>query len=359
MKGRVWVESKENIGSIFHFTMPLIPDPLGNQQSAKKNPKLTGYKVVVHSNDPSIVRMLATHFNFWEQPYEWVKLEDKAEPKQDITEPQQDMMDQHQLEMKDSHQTVTDTQLNDYKLIHILYHQQCSSSVDSNQFSPTSSPVQEGDTGRNKYHDWIHLLPTNCKERGEHRLAMQLPIKRGLLEQALLDAIEGPYQQRTPTSSSSSSPKPRLRRFSTSEIQLEIDEVDRSIGSQHPLKILVVEDNEINMRVVLHMLRGMQYPQVDTANNGVDAIKKVENQEYDLILMDVHMPLMDGVQTTKLIRRRYPRTYVCAVSADVLLDGRRKCFDAGMNDFLEKPITHKSLYNILHKSVQNKKAMPL
>ncbi len=105
------------------------------------------------------------------------------------------------------------------------------------------------------------------------------------------------------------------------------------------LKILVVEDNPTNQKVALQMLGRLGYP-AQVANNGVQAVERVQNEAWDLLLMDVHMPEMDGLEATRRIRQlRLPyRPRIVALTADVLKGEREKCLDAGMDDYMTKPV---------------------
>jgi len=107
-------------------------------------------------------------------------------------------------------------------------------------------------------------------------------------------------------------------------------------------RILLVEDNLINQKVSLQSLRGMGFD-VELAVNGLEAIEKFKQSQYDLILMDIQMPVMDGITATKKIRQmevdlkvRQP-IQIIAITANSLKDDRQKCLEAGMNEYISKP----------------------
>ena len=113
------------------------------------------------------------------------------------------------------------------------------------------------------------------------------------------------------------------------------------------LKVLVVEDNATNQFVMSHFLRrlGLRF---ELAMDGAEALSACEANSYDLILMDIEMPLLDGFETTREIRRRetsqgLPRTPIIALSADAMLEHREKAREVGMDDFLTKPIEMEKL----------------
>ncbi|WP_277344144.1 response regulator [Paraglaciecola sp. 20A4] len=125
-----------------------------------------------------------------------------------------------------------------------------------------------------------------------------------------------------------------LRELHNIQRQPEPD-IAASINEQH---ILVVEDNEINAEVVKVMLEGAGY-QVTIATDGEKAIQACIFEQYDLILMDMHMPVMDGITAT--IRLRQKMNFVnpiIALSANAFIEDRERCIAAGMNDFLSKPV---------------------
>jgi len=109
--------------------------------------------------------------------------------------------------------------------------------------------------------------------------------------------------------------------------------------------VLLVEDNAINLTVALEMLETLGYT-VDTALNGTEAVEAIERQEYDIIAMDCQMPEMDGYEATRIIRKKErtenpqpPPVPIVALTAHAMEGDRKKCFDAGMNDYLSKPFT--------------------
>ncbi|MCQ4087044.1 ATP-binding protein [Saccharibacillus sp. JS10] len=116
-----------------------------------------------------------------------------------------------------------------------------------------------------------------------------------------------------------------------------------------PLRILVVEDNKVNQLVMDRLLKRLGYTS-DLAEDGIKALERAEQYTYDLILMDVRMPRMDGFETTKRIRenpKRYGSPYIIAVTANAVRGDRERCLDAGMDDYLKKPIDTKQLTLLL------------
>lgn len=115
-------------------------------------------------------------------------------------------------------------------------------------------------------------------------------------------------------------------------------------------RVLLVEDNEINRIVALELL-AEAHLQVDVAENGEKALQKLARSRYDCVLMDVQMPVMDGCRATQILRTMdgCEQMPVIAMTANAMNDDRNQCFEAGMNDFVAKPILPKTLYEMLLK----------
>ena len=117
------------------------------------------------------------------------------------------------------------------------------------------------------------------------------------------------------------------------------------------VRILIAEDNIVNQKVALKMLERMGF-RADVAANGLEAVKAVEDMPYDLVLMDCQMPEMDGYRATREIRnskleiRNLP---IIALTANVMKGDREKCINAGMDDYLPKPLSPKALADVLEK----------
>ena len=125
---------------------------------------------------------------------------------------------------------------------------------------------------------------------------------------------------------------------------------DRAMGRRLPLRILLVDDNSTNQKLGARLLQRLGY-RADVVGNGEEAVAAVGRQAYDVVLMDVHMPVMDGLAATRRIRQEGGRQpYIIATTADALLDERRNCLEAGMDDFLVKPIRVEALIAALRQA---------
>ena len=133
-------------------------------------------------------------------------------------------------------------------------------------------------------------------------------------------------------------------------------------AKRHSIHVLVAEDNEVNKKVALKLLERMGY-RAQAVSNGVEAIEALTSTSYDLVLMDVHMPKMDGYAATRAIRDpsssvRDHSVPVLALTASVLDDERDKCLAAGMDDYISKPIAPQELSDAIDRHVRPAWAEP-
>ena len=130
-------------------------------------------------------------------------------------------------------------------------------------------------------------------------------------------------------------------------------ELDPEMARRHPLRILVAEDNVVNQKLALRLLEQMGY-RADVAANGLEAVEAIERQPYDLVLMDVQMPEMDGFEASREIARRWPadrRPRIVAMTANAMQGDRELCLAAGMDDYMSKPIHVEELVAALERSM--------
>ena len=123
------------------------------------------------------------------------------------------------------------------------------------------------------------------------------------------------------------------------------------MAQYHPLRILLAEDNAVNQKLALRLLEKMGY-RADVAGNGLEAIEAVERQSYDVILMDVQMPEMDGLEATRQIVARWSveeRPTIVAMTANAMQGDRELTIEAGMDDYVAKPIRVDELVGALSR----------
>ncbi|MGE4280240.1 MAG: response regulator [Magnetospirillum sp.] len=126
-----------------------------------------------------------------------------------------------------------------------------------------------------------------------------------------------------------------------------------TLTAKRSLRILVAEDNHVNQQVAVGLLSKMGHS-ADMADDGGEAVARLENRDYDLILMDMQMPHLDGIGATRIIRSLpgpKSRTPIIAVTANALTGDRELCLEAGMDDYISKPIDRRKLAALLEKWV--------
>ncbi len=127
---------------------------------------------------------------------------------------------------------------------------------------------------------------------------------------------------------------------------------DEGLGQRLPLRILLAEDNTVNQKLALRLLERMGY-RADLAANGLEVLEALQRQHYDVILMDVQMPEMDGLEASRAIQEGWPaeqRPRIVAMTANAMQGDREECLASGMNDYLTKPIQVKALQEALERA---------
>jgi CheY-like chemotaxis protein len=126
---------------------------------------------------------------------------------------------------------------------------------------------------------------------------------------------------------------------------------DTLLGQRLPLRILLAEDNTVNQKLALRLLERMGY-RADVVANGLEVLEALQRQRYDVILMDVQMPEMDGLEASRTIHEGWPAEQhprIVAMTANAMQGDREECLAAGMDDYLTKPIQIKALQEALER----------
>jgi len=150
------------------------------------------------------------------------------------------------------------------------------------------------------------------------------------------------------------------QRVTKSNPPVNIEQIAPANVGVYPLSILVVEDNRINRVLTMKMLSHLGYA-ADAVINGRDCMQAMALKAYDLYLMDLQMPVMDGFTAAREIRRWHhvkpvnPPPYICALTANVLTKDREECLSAGMDDFLAKPLRMEALKVVVTRVAENLK----
>jgi CheY-like chemotaxis protein len=117
------------------------------------------------------------------------------------------------------------------------------------------------------------------------------------------------------------------------------------------VNIILAEDDPLNQKVALLMLKKLGI-MADVAANGLEVLQALEGQPYDVVLMDIEMPEMDGIEATKIIRERWSRGPKIIVITSCISDAYRKlCFDAGADEFLGKPVKIEELTDVIKRNI--------
>lgn len=133
-------------------------------------------------------------------------------------------------------------------------------------------------------------------------------------------------------------------------------QIDPEFAQQLPLRILLAEDHAVNQKLALYILQNMGY-RADVAGNGLEVLEALRRQSYDVVLMDVQMPEMDGLTATQLICQEWlpeERPRIIAMTANAMQGDRQACLDAGMDDYVSKPIQVQELVQALGKCQQKR-----
>ena len=131
----------------------------------------------------------------------------------------------------------------------------------------------------------------------------------------------------------------------------ESSQFNPELAQQIPLKILLAEDNEVNQKVAVRILQRLGY-QADVAANGLEVLGALRHQDYDVVLMDIQMPEMDGLTATRLICQEWPcseRPRIIAMTANAMQGDLEDCLAVGMNDYISKPIRLEKLVKALRQ----------
>lgn len=297
MGGTMWVESEVGHGSIFHFTLQVLPGLPTAATSDEEWLTLSDRRIGIIEESATLRRLLSQLLTTW-----------------GITPCFLAPDDNHLIEQAGNcNALIVDGALTTY-----------------NSFSLVDRLQQ-------RYPQLPIVLLTHLGERltdGQkrpHLVTVSKPVHSSQLHDALVTVIGG-----QPTST-------RKRAQSTF--------IDAQMAERHPLKILLAEDNMINQKVAVGLLAKCGY-RVDAVGNGLEVIESLERQAYDLILMDVNMPDMDGLTATQAIRTLLDTTaqpYIIALTANGIHEDYERCRMAGMNDYLRKPLQIPELIAALNR----------
>jgi PAS domain S-box-containing protein len=285
MGGKIWVESEIAKGSTFHFSIvsEALPE---NEASFPEDPILSGKRVLIVEGNESVRNMVAKFVLSWKMNMTAVTSGKEA---LDIL-------------MRESYEfVIIDSVLPDLDGQDLA--RKIKLEVRSNAFIIIMSPIGSMVQRYAFVSGWLNK-PVKPLLLRNLLINLQMPQKG-----EMANVINSQHDVATP-------------------------------AKDHPLAILLAEDNPVNQKVALSMLKRLGY-KADVAANGFEVLKSLEARAYDVILMDIQMPEMDGLDVTRCIRKRKEITEqpcIIAMTAYALEGDRQECLDAGMNEYLRKPI---------------------
>ncbi len=306
MQGSMWADSREGVGSVFHFTICAPVAELPRAKERALSPQLQGKRALLVDDNETNRRILTLQTQSWGMiPAAYASpLEALAAVRRGETF-DMGILDMNMPEMDGA---------NLAQEIH--------------KIQPRLPLVM------------LTSLGSRDSESLEHFAAfLSKPIKQSGLYNAALQALSLQDEE-------------ELKRAHASESAF-----DAKMAARYPLKILLAEDNVTNQKLALRLLERMGY-RADVAANGMETLRALERQRYDVVLMDVQMPEMDGLQATRAIRLQFPpkeQPRIIAMTANAMQGDREMCIAAGMDDYLSKPIQVKELVIALQKAAEKKK----
>ncbi len=302
MGGDVWVESHTGSGSTFNFTLKVEKDP-SSIDAVHEDSTLAGHSVLIVDDNPAGREMFTSILNTWGMETEavdsgWLAMERLEESSEiDVV-----LIDQHMPVMDGAN---------------------LARRIRSMRYRPEPKLVM-----------MVSLTDSGTRTRAtELGLATVIvkPPKRAQLRTALRNLFSyGIKTENKPISV----PPPDLSK------------------ETYNLSVLLADDNRVGQRVTTALLRRIGY-QADVVGSGAEVLSAMNEQTYDIVLMDVYMPEMDGLTATRHIRTDYPnenQPYVIALTASAVSSDKQDCLNAGMNDYLSKPIGIKDLEAALDRA---------
>ena len=301
--GRIWVESNPGGGASFHFTMLAEPgNELPDAQVRGAQPGLAGKRVLIVDDIATNRRILVKHLLKW------------------------GMLPQAVASALEALDLIRDGHAFDLAILDLSMPQ-----MDGVQLARAIRQTRDAQA-------LPLMLLTSMGQRQkqveaagvEFSAYLHKPIKPSQLFDALMTLIGGGGQGSADDAGRAAGP---------------------GLAMQLPLDILLAEDNAVNQKVVLRMLGHLGY-RANTAVNGREVLEALARRNYDVVLMDVQMPEMDGIETTRHILERYPsgsRPYVIAMTANALHGDRERFMDAGMDDYLSKPVDIEAMARALQR----------
>jgi CheY-like chemotaxis protein/anti-sigma regulatory factor (Ser/Thr protein kinase) len=304
MGGTIWVESEEGKGSTFHFTIKAeLASGTASLFPRQAQPSLSERRLLVVDDNATNRLILQKHASSW-----GLSVSAAASGKEALQRVGEEHFDLMILDMQMP-------EMDGLTLAQEIRKHP----------SAAETPL-------------IMLTSLGRKPEGADKLGfsafLSKPIKPSQLYNSVCEALA-----KRPSAEPAKASKPAL--------------FDATLGDRHPLRILIAEDNLINQKVAIGLLKKLGY-RADVVANGLEVLEALRRQEYDIILMDAQMPEMDGEQAARIIIERYPRgkrPRLAAVTANALEGDRERFLSIGFDDYISKPIQVEELTRVLQNTV--------
>jgi PAS domain S-box-containing protein len=319
MGGHMWVESEAGQGTEFHFTLPLVPaaGPVKTADGARSD-LLQGVKVLIVDDNHTNRRILEMMVKQWGMVP--TSVEGGAEA---IVKLLAACAARHQFGL-----IISDLLMPEMDGFAFIERVRDEPKLSTAKIVLLTSAGRRGDSAR-------------CEELGISAYAMK-PVRRSELREVVSTLLDDREHD---------SAQPLITRYSIANAR----------NAAIPLRVLVAEDNAVNQKLVARLLEKRGH-NVKVVANGREALGALEQETYDLVLMDVQMPEMDGFEATGELRKREERTGlhipVIALTAHAMKGDRERCLQAGMDGYLSKPIRPLELNDLLEKYIVLRAAGP-
>ncbi len=318
MGGEIGVESEPGAGSIFFFTLPLKKQPEGARSTPEPLANLRGLRVLV-VDDNETNRKIVHH-----QIVSWGMKNGEAKDGQSALE----MLHAAAERGEPYHLAILDMQMPEMDGLELARRTKADPSISSTKLIIMSSVGRRGDA-------------EEARQAGIEAY-LNKPVRQSQLYDVIATVMGKPVEKEEAT---------RLE----DQAQLVTRHSLRETRDRSRARILVAEDNQVNQKVAVRMLERLGY-RADVAANGLEAVEALSRIPYAAVLMDVQMPEMDGYEATAEIRKREGEdtnrhTPIIAMTANAMQGDREKALEAGMDDYLSKPVKPEELDAVLERWV--------